>query len=525
MVAGTKAAGDLQSSIESETQDTILPDRQGFPMDNELYDSDQEVPSRHKGKDTAPERSRRVTIGAEEGSDAIHLTHEDGHTILGKIETPEQFLTSAQEHPEEWAVGVKNLISNYLSLQEDNQELSRQNEQLGFDIVQEKSARKRNNAAQKLMQQEIDQLRSDAERLRQLRDQWRTRQLDTEQKRQVLETELLLLRSISDQSSRHQGPVDSDDEEAIHRATPASHRVVTASHRATPATTTASTKEGQNKKYPDVPNFRGEDDREDWDQWRMHLETKFRQSSILFGSEQDKIDYIRDHCKGTAFNVIKARANPKYEKAYTTADEAVQDLENMFGEYDKEAKAEAQLHDTKFKMGGTNKNESFDEFLARFTSVVTLLDLTDTQIISNLKRCLNDRIRYKVLDGTSYTTSKQLIKRCRQCDLDIQTSDSLSTKRAPKTVNQSTKSTSGTSTSNAEASKPRKSRGVMHPAHVMDKLFKENRCFKCLKAGHQAKDDNAPCKNDTYFTPAQVAVQLKAIGVEPDVAELDTSGN
>ena len=47
---------------------------------------------------------------------------------------------------------------------------------------------------------------------------------------------------------------------------------------------------GNNKKYPDVPLFYGNgDDREKWEGWRLHLESKFRQSAVLYTCEQDKI--------------------------------------------------------------------------------------------------------------------------------------------------------------------------------------------------------------------------------------------
>lgn len=80
---------------------------------------------------------------------------------------------------------------------------------------------------------------------------------------------------------------------------------------------------GNNKKYPDVPLFYGNGiNREKWEGCRLHLESKFRQSAVLYTCEQDKIDYIRNHCKNTAFEVIKAKANPASANAYLTASTA-----------------------------------------------------------------------------------------------------------------------------------------------------------------------------------------------------------
>ena len=134
-----------------------------------------------------------------------------------------------------------------------------------------------------------------------------------------------------------------------------------------------------------MPLFYGNaEDREKWERWRLHLELKFRQSAILYTCEYDKIDYIRDYCKDTAFEIIKAKVNPTSTNAYLTSSEMIQDLENMFGEFDKVAKLDALLHDSKFGIAIANLKETFDKFLARFTLAIMFLDFTDCYKISNL---------------------------------------------------------------------------------------------------------------------------------------------
>lgn len=49
----------------------------------------------------------------------------------------------------------------------------------------------------------------------------------------------------------------------------------------------------------------------------------------------------------------------------------------MFGKFDKITKLDTLLHDLKFGMAISNPEKTFDEFLARFTSVITLLDFTN----------------------------------------------------------------------------------------------------------------------------------------------------
>ena len=53
--------------------------------------------------------------------------------------------------------------------------------------------------------------------------------------------------------------------------------------------------QGYNNYYPDVPEFHG--DRDKRDSWRLHLQSKFRASAMLFPTEKARIDYICDHCK------------------------------------------------------------------------------------------------------------------------------------------------------------------------------------------------------------------------------------
>ena len=101
--------------------------------------------------------------------------------------------------------------------------------------------------------------------------------------------------------------------------------------------------------------------------------------------KQDKIDYIRDYCKDIAFEVIKTEANPISVNTYLTIFEMIQNLENIFGEFDKDVKSDALLYDLKFVMAVTNFKEIFDEFFARFTLVITPMDFTDQYKISNLR--------------------------------------------------------------------------------------------------------------------------------------------
>lgn len=73
-----------------------------------------------------------------------------------------------------------------------------------------------------------------------------------------------------------------------------------------------------------------------------------------------------------------------------------------------------------------NPKETFDKFLARFTSAIAPLDFTDRHKISNLRRTLSERLRFKMADGTTYTSFSQYVSRCRQCNLDLRQADGFS---------------------------------------------------------------------------------------------------
>ena len=272
----------------------------------------------------------------------------------------------------------------------------------------------------------------------------------------------------------------------------------------------------------------------------MHLHAKFKVSAILFPSEWDKIDYIRDHCKSIVFKVIKARADPDSDNPYNIADKTIKDLDSMFGVYDPITKAESKLHNSDFGMGGKNPKETFDEFLARFSLVVAPLGFTDLYKISNMRRLLSDRLKQKLADGTTYKTFRQYVTRYRQCDLDMRQINRMTNKREKTNTNtrggrttqqnsyqsnyhgkSSTSNISNDSGSNtANLLRNNKTRRWTFPPHLQDRLKKQRRCFKCLKPGHMSMDVDAPYKTAPFLTKKQISVELKTIKVEINLNNL-----
>lgn len=56
----------------------------------------------------------------------------------------------------------------------------------------------------------------------------------------------------------------------------------------------------------------------------------------------------------------------------------------MFSEFNKIAKSDAFLHNSRFSIAIINTKEIFDKFLAKFISAIASLDFTDCHRICNL---------------------------------------------------------------------------------------------------------------------------------------------
>lgn len=218
--------------------------------------------------------------------------------------------------------------------------------------------------------------------------------------------------------------------------------------------------------------------------------------------------------------MIKTRANFKYFNPYKTAEEAIEELDNHFGIYDKITKANAELQDPKFAMGVVNKNETFEEFYTRFTSTIAPLKLSEAVRIINLTRLLTTRLRYR-LTGMVYKNFRDIVEFVRKLDMDLRLVDNTTT-RNDKKDNKKGQSSGGGGGSNQDSrppnsrnnSKTTSRRGYTYPQQLMDRLRKEERCFKCLKPGHRSGDNDAPCKNADPLNKEQVEVMLKTAGIE-----------
>ena len=109
-------------------------------------------------------------------------------------------------------------------------------------------------------------------------------------------------------------------------------------------------------------------------------------------------------------------------RTLTLPQEMVEDLDNMYGEFDPYGTADATLHDPDF---GMKTDETFDTYLARYTATIAPLQLPEREKISqlNLTRTITRRLRLQMINGIKPTIFKDYVKSLRQCDLNMRPAD------------------------------------------------------------------------------------------------------
>ena len=169
-------------------------------------------------------------------------------------------------------------------------------------------------------------------------------------------------------------------------------------------------------------------------------------------------------------------------------------------------------------MAIANPKETFDKFLARFTSAIAPLDFTDRHKISNLRRTLSERLRFKMADGTTYISFSQYVSRRRQCDLDLRQADVFSTRnRGDKSKGIGLRSNTPESEIRNPISRLDNERyesgnpvsSFFCSGHLKERLIKEGRCFKCGKQGHRSTDPDAQCQGQSAVPDEQLSLDVK----------------
>lgn len=84
---------------------------------------------------------------------------------------------------------------------------------------------------------------------------------------------------------------------------------------------------------------------------------------MLFLTEYKKMNYVCDYCKIITFDVFKAKADLINNDLYVISKKIIEELYNIFDEYDKLIKCDIELYNPLFVMRMRfKKNKIFDEF-------------------------------------------------------------------------------------------------------------------------------------------------------------------
>ena len=124
------------------------------------------------------------------------------------------------------------------------------------------------------------------------------------------------------------------------------------------------------------------------------------------------MNYIRNHYKFIAFNVIKIRADPLSENSYILFNEIIKELHSIFDDFNKFIKCDIELYNPTFAIG-IKRKKTFNEFYTRFLAIITPLNYNEIYKISTLKRLITLRLRLQILNDIK-SSFRQTVKRLRR---------------------------------------------------------------------------------------------------------------
>ena len=228
-----------------------------------------------------PEEEMHYTVildekreSSSDPSTRITLLNQRTRKVLSVIAIEVEFLSSVERFTSPWLDAIIGLTNSFFNLRDENVVLSDDVTRLREGSRQYKDLA--NQAGEKVKKLKIDLIKEveDNQRLRQLRDKYRSEAYGLREKAKVLQEKLDNLAS-NDKASDPDPIVDSDDEDSFsfrpytsRRSTPATTNRFTHLHKPQMPVSMAGTtvQVGNNKKYPDVPLFYGnEDDKEKWE--------------------------------------------------------------------------------------------------------------------------------------------------------------------------------------------------------------------------------------------------------------------
>ena len=212
------------------------------------------------------------------------------------------------------------------------------------------------------------------------------------------------------------------------------------------------------------------------------------------------MDYIRDHYKAIAFNVLKVRIDPLSEDPYTTIKEIILELYSMFGDYNKLAKYSTILYDPVFTI---KKYKVFNYFYTRFSATITPMGYSESNKIAALRRLITTKLQLRIVGIPSSTPFRSFVEQLRMIDQDLrQLEASMDVEEIDEAEFNSDRSRSPLSEQYLEH--PQRS---SYLEQLKAQLKKEDRCFKYLDYNYRPNETEA-CRKSALLLFKEVKAKL-----------------
>ena len=103
----------------------------------------------------------------------------------------------------------------------------------------------------------------------------------------------------------------------------------------------------------------------------------------------------------------------KNVKHYLRVKEILYDLEDIFGDYNKENTADTKLYNSRFSIRIKDFKKTFNVFYTRFTTTIILIVISKREKISYLRRLITTRLKYRLLNFLISILYRELISYLR----------------------------------------------------------------------------------------------------------------
>ena len=458
-----------------------------------------------------------IIIYTYEGDDSFY---DDDDKVIDIVEDKDKLVESVDNHPEAWFTAISKYIDVTDSLREDAKIFYDREEDYVKEIEELREAtqaceRNHSDLGQRVLDSEstIAKAREMVSRLRTERSDARRDNKSKTAKIKEQERTIALLQEALNEAQRSKKKSKkhlrsdfdpSDDSSSDDSANEGEHKIKRESRGVagaysqsgtpfaafTPATADPN---AHNPRYPDISDYHGKAS-EDLEQWTAAADTKFTRSWANFPTEWSKIEYLRDHCKDTAYSVVKLRALRRSENPYLTAEQLINDLELNFGMSNEDRKAAALQ---KLTSGDCKQkqNEGASEWLARYNLTATEAQLDQATrrfyALQNLNSSYKTSATQNARTGESWS---EFCARLRQLEKDIAAAYGNGNSNGN---NNKDKKKDGKSDKGGKSSRDN---NYHRPKEQFKIIMEKKLCARCLKPGHIPSSPEAPCRDKKMAT-------------------------